>query len=85
MTRHKENDYAYQQVGNTLLWERYITFGYHIYDLRFLFETQGEGMQKNETDALRFIWHVYFLNVNRALDIPMKLKRWAIHIACNAS
>ena len=29
MTRCKENDHAYQQVGNASRWETYITFGYH--------------------------------------------------------
>ena len=33
-------------------------------------------------DILTFIWHMYFYHVNRALDIPMKLERWAIDIAC---
>ena len=32
-------------------------------------------------DALTFIWHLYFYHINRALDMPMKLKRWAINIA----
>ena len=39
-------------------------------------------MQEYEIDALTFIWHVYFFHVNRALDMPEKLKRWAIDIAC---
>jgi hypothetical protein len=38
-------------------------------------------MQENEMDALTFIWHVYFYQVNIALDMPMKCKRWAINIA----
>ena len=37
--------------------------------------------QENEMDALMFIWHMYFNQVNRALDLPMKLERWAIAIA----
>ena len=32
-------------------------------------------------DALTLIWHVQFYHVNRALDMPTKLKRWAIDIA----
>ena len=64
------------------MWERYISCGYHVYDHCFQFETQWEGVQENEMDALIFIWHVYFYHINRALDIPMKLKRWAINIAC---
>ena len=81
MTRHKENDHAYQQVGNASTWERYITLRYHVYDHCFQFETQWEKMCENEMDALTFIWHMYFYHVNRALDIPTKLERCAIDIA----
>jgi hypothetical protein len=38
-------------------------------------------MWENEMDILTFIWHVFFYHINRALDIPMKLERWAIDIA----
>ena len=48
MTRCMENDHAYQQVGNALMWERYITFGYHVYDHCFQFETQWEKLWENE-------------------------------------
>ena len=41
----------------------------------------GKECRKNEMDALTYIWHVYFYHINRALDMPMKLKRWAINIA----
>ena len=81
MTRRKENDHAYQQVGNASTWERHITFEYHVYDFYFQLETQWETMHENEMDALTFIWHVCFYHINRALDMPIKLKRWAIDIA----
>jgi hypothetical protein len=81
MTIRKENDSAYQKVGNASTWERYITFGYHAYDHCFQFETQWEKMKENETDALIFIWNVYSYHLNRALDMPKKLERWAIDIA----
>ena len=51
MTARKENDHAYKQVGNASTWERYITFGYHVYDHCFQFETQWKKMQENEMDA----------------------------------
>ena len=47
----------------------------------FQFKTQWEKMRENEIDVLTFIWHVYFYHNNRGLDIPMKLKMWAISIA----
>jgi hypothetical protein len=78
MTRCKENDHEYQQVGEALTNEKCITFGYHVYDHCFQFETQWERTQENEMDALTFTWHLYFYHVNRALDMPTKLKRWAI-------
>ena len=81
MTWHEEIDHAYQQVGKALTWEKCITCGYHVYDHCFQFETHWERMQENEMDVLTFILHVYFYHVNRALDIPTKLKRWAIDIA----
>ena len=55
MTRRKENDYAYQQVGNASTWERYITFGYHVHDHCFQFKTKWEKMRENEMDVLTFI------------------------------
>ena len=81
MTLRKENDSAYQKVGNASTWERYITVGYHAYDHCFPFETQWERMKENEMDALTFIWNVYSYHLNRALDMPPKLERWAIDIA----
>ncbi|KAI2499330.1 hypothetical protein MHU86_15174 [Fragilaria crotonensis] len=81
MTLRKENDFAYQKVGNPSTWERYITFGYHAYDHCFQFETQWERMKEIEVDALTFIWNVYSYHLNRALDMPEKLERWAIDIA----
>ncbi|KAI2511594.1 hypothetical protein MHU86_2848 [Fragilaria crotonensis] len=81
MTLRKENDSAYQKVGNASTWERYITLGYHAYDHCFQFETQWERMKENEMDALTFIWNVYSYHLNRALDMPPKLERWAIDIA----
>jgi hypothetical protein len=39
-------------------------------------------VQENEMDDLTFIWHVYVFHINRALDMPSKLKRWAIDTAC---
>jgi hypothetical protein len=59
----------------------YITFGYHVHDCCFQFETQLQKIHENEVDVLTFIRHVYFYHVNRALYIPTKLKRWAIDIA----
>ena len=82
MTRCKGNDNAYQQVGHVSTWERYITFGYHVYDHCFQFETQWERMQESDINALTFVGHVCFYHVNRALNMPTKLKRWAIDIAC---
>jgi hypothetical protein len=81
MIRRKENDHAYQQVGNVSTLKKYITFGYHVYDHCFQFKTQWEKMRENEVDALTFIWYMCFYHVNRALDIPTKLERWAIDIA----
>jgi hypothetical protein len=81
MTLRKENDSAYQKVGNASTWERYITLGYHAYDHCFQFETQWERMKESEKDALTFIWSVYSYHLNRALDMPNKLERWAIDIA----
>jgi hypothetical protein len=81
LTLRKENDFAYQKVGNPSTWERYITFGYHAYDHCFQFETQWEGMKETEVDALTFIWNVYSYHLNRALDMPKKLESWAIDIA----
>ncbi|KAI2505072.1 hypothetical protein MHU86_9348 [Fragilaria crotonensis] len=81
MTLRKENDSAYQKVGNASTWEKYITLGYHAYDHCFQFETQSERMKENEMDALTFIWNVYSYHLNRALDMPPKLERWAIDIA----
>jgi len=81
MTLRKENDFAYQKVGNPSTWERYITLGYHAYDHCFQFETQWERMKENEMDALIFIWNVYSYHLNRALPMPTKLQGWAIDIA----
>jgi hypothetical protein len=67
MTSRKDN-------GST--WERYITFGYHVYDYCFQFETQWERMRENEMDVLTFVWHVYFYRVNRALDMPRSPCPW---------
>jgi hypothetical protein len=39
-------------------------------------------MKENEMDALSFIWTVYSYHLNRALDVPTKLERWAIDITC---
>ena len=66
----QENGHAYQQVGNVSTRERYITFGYHVYDYCFQFEIQWERMQENEMDALTLISHMYCYHVNRALDMP---------------
>jgi hypothetical protein len=55
MTRLRENDHAYQQVGNASTLERYFTFAYHVYDHCFHFETHWEKMRKNEMDVLTFI------------------------------
>ena len=68
MTLRKENDFAYQKVGNPSTWERYITFGYHAYDHCFQFETQWERMKETVVDALTFIWNVYSYHLNRALE-----------------
>ena len=42
MNRRKKIDHTYQQVGNVLTWERYITFGYHVHDYCFQYETPCE-------------------------------------------
>ena len=49
------------------------------HDLQF--GTQGERRQENEIKAVTFVGHVCFYPVNSALNMPTKLKRWAIDIA----
>ena len=75
MTRRKEIDHTYQQVGNASTWERYVTFGYHVYDHCIQFETEWERMQENEMDAKLWTWVPSHLSGNRALDMPTKLER----------
>ena len=81
MTARTKNDLAYKVVGNATTWNRYVLFGYHAYDHCFQFDTQWERMTKNETDTLQFIWESYSYLVDRKLDIPVIVERWAKNIA----
>ena len=75
------NDSVYHTVGNPTTWHRYITFGYHVYDHCFQFDTQWERMSKNRTDTLKFIWESYCYQTSRDLPISSHLERWAQDIA----
>jgi hypothetical protein len=66
MAIRKENDSAYQKVGNASTWERYISLAYHAYDHCFQFKTQWEKMKANEKDAVTFISNLYSYHLNRA-------------------
>jgi hypothetical protein len=39
LNRRKTSDEVYETVGNPTTWHRYITFGYHVYDHCFQFDT----------------------------------------------
>ena len=75
------NDSVYQTVGNPTTWHRYITFGYHVYDHCFQFDTQWERMSKNRTDTLKFVWESYCYHIAKDLPISSHLERWAQDIA----
>ena len=81
VTARKKSDQTYQTVGNTTSWNQYIVLGYHVYDNCFQFDTQWDEMQKNEGDALQFIWFVYSYHLSRSMEIPTTLAKWANDIA----
>jgi hypothetical protein len=68
-------------VGNKTSWNTYTLLGYRVYDNCFQFDTQWKKMQENKGDALQFIWFVYMYHINRSLELPATLDRWADDIA----
>ena len=81
VTARKQNDQIYKAVGNTTSWNQYIVLGYHVYDNCFQFDTQWKQMQKNNGDALKFIWFVYSYHLSHSMEIPTTLAKWANDIA----